>query len=425
MCLRHGISKLDLEKVRPSTPIQSGILAAFLRSNGSMYFNSIEMQIPAGPNDATLRKAWGAVVAKYEMLRTGFSNVNNPQHPFAMLTYHKDFLDPSFEVIEEDSLEDIAALSEQANSIGSVVLKSLFLPPWRFLVIKRPHHSWTIRLFMLHALFDATSLQLIQDDLAKSYRGEILSQAPPIEPLLNLILIESASNADSKRAFWQDTMKDFSTTKFPNTTALHVKSTQTFAIERMCAMSLRQIQEKCKEMEVTLQSAGQASWARILSIYTGESAVTFGSGKPNHSCYKSLLIATVFSGRINLEATELTPFPSIVTLPICTRVDGCNRELLDKLMKNQSSLLKYQFTPLSKIQRWIGHQNEALFDTLFVYQDATSQIADDTELGKVQRETATADVCGFYPENYMAVTDEHHSIRFPSSFIQYLQMKPF
>lgn len=105
-----------------------------------------------------------------------------------------------------------------------------------------------------------------------------------------------------------------------------------------------------------------------------------------------LLTASVFSGRINLEVTELIPFPSIVTLPICTRVDGSNRELLDKVMRTQSSLLKHQFTPLSKIQRWIGHRDEALFDTLFVYQDTARQVTNDSEPWKVEEETATADV---------------------------------
>lgn len=109
-----------------------------------------------------------------------------------------------------------------------------------------------------------------------------------------------------------------------------------------------------------------------------------------------LLTASVFSGRINIENTELIPFPSIITLPICARVDGSNRELLNRLMRTHSSLLKHQFTPLSKIQRWIGLQDEALFDTLFVYQDASGPVTDDIEPWKVEEETATADVCSLY-----------------------------
>lgn len=75
-------------------------------------------------------------------------------------------------------------------------------------------------------------------------------------------------------------------------------------------------------------------------------------------------------------------------------------------MKTQASFLNHQFTPLSKIQRWIGHRDEALFDTLFVYQDTTGQVADDTKPWKVERETATADVCILCLKNYRTMTDE-------------------
>ena len=110
------------------------------------------------------------------------------------------------------------------------------------------------------------------------------------------------------------------------------------------------------------------------------------------------MTASVFSGRINLDVTELVAFPSIVTLPLCARVDGSNRELLDRLMRLHSSLLKHQFTPLSKIQRWTGHPDEALFDTLFVYQDTAGQTTDDNKCWKVEEETATADVGTLYLE---------------------------
>lgn len=92
-------------------------------------------------------------------------------------------------------------------------------------------------------------------------------------------------------------------------------------------------------------------------------------------------------------------------------------------MRTQSSLLKHQFTPLSKIQRWIGHREEALFDTLFVYQDNARQVTNDSEPWEVEEETATADVGSPYLENYRTLADEHKSIRFPSSFIRYILTK--
>lgn len=75
-------------------------------------------------------------------------------------------------------------------------------------------------------------------------------------------------------------------------------------------------------------------------------------------------------------------------------------------MRTQSSLLKHQFTPLFKIQRWIGHRDEALFNTLLVYQDTAGQIFDDSETWSVEEETATADVCNLYLNDHRTFADD-------------------
>lgn len=394
MCLRHGISKSSLESVRPCTPIQSGILATFIRSKGSMYFNSMEIQVPQGRDCfGALRRAWRSVVSEHEMLRTGFSDVQDPQYPFAMLTYHKNILDPHLEVIDETSPNSIIALHKQTKAVGKDVLGSLHLPPWRLVAIKQDGNSWKIRLFILHALFDALSLNHILSDLATNYQGKKSPSRVLMAPLLSSILIESASEETSKESFWREFMKGVPVTRFPNTTPLHVKSSKTYSMQKSCKISLPEIQKYCRNIGVTIQSAGQVSWARLLSMYTGESSVIFGSGMERILNIKTQtsLILLVFSGRMNLNTTENIAFPSIVTLPICTHVDGSNHELLDRTMRIQSSLLKYQFTPISKIQRWTDHVDEALFDTIFVYQDIAIR-EKNNEPWEVLNETAAVDV---------------------------------
>lgn len=239
------------------------------------------MQVPQGDHTlGALQKAWRSVVAKHEMLRTGFSNVKDPHYPFAMLTYHKNVLDPVVEAIDEKSPENINALRKQTKVVSNDVIGSLHLPPWRLVAIRKHGNSWTIRLFILHALFDAISLSYILSDLTRSYRGENLATKIPVAPLLNSILIESAGKIADKRSFWRELLKEVPVTKFPTTTALHVKSSETYALQKPCKMSLQEIQRSCRDIGVTVQSAGQASWARLLSMYTGESSVIFGSGKP-------------------------------------------------------------------------------------------------------------------------------------------------
>lgn len=111
----------------------------------------------------------------------------------------------------------------------------------------------------------------------------------------------------------------------------------------------------------------------------------------------TLLKVIVLSGRSNLEFEEPAAFPTVVTLPICVNIQGSNRELLDGLTRNQSSLLKHQFTPVSKIQRWTDHNDGPLFDTLFAYQNMSSYETTDSGSWLVANETATAEVfCSWF-----------------------------
>lgn len=82
---------------------------------------------------------------------------------------------------------------------------------------------------------------------------------------------------------------------------------------------------------------------------------------------ETILIYIVFSGRTGLEAQDVT-FPCLVTLPSLASTTGTNRDLVLQIQESNSRLLKHQHTPLKSIQRWLGHPEEALFDSIFVYQ---------------------------------------------------------
>ncbi len=283
VCVKHRIGELELECVRPCTWIQSGIIAAFISSNGFMYFNSLEIQTTEGDHSLSqLRKALVDITGKYQMLRTGFSSHKDSQNPFSMLIYHKDAHILALEIVEDGTMDGKNSLQEQTKLMGKTVLESLHLPAWRVVVFKRPNNSWTARLFILHALFDALSLNEMLSDLANSYRGEHLTTQSPIDSLLGPILVDSASNLDAKRAFWEDSLKGFPITKFPNTATFRIESSEIYSVQQSCELSFQQVQTQCKELGVTVQSVGQATWARVLSMYTGEARVIFGSGMPVH-----------------------------------------------------------------------------------------------------------------------------------------------
>lgn len=278
ICVRHTIRDIDLEIIRPCTAIQSGMLASFLHSQGSLYFNSIAIQLPGKENLERLQIAWSNVVNKYEMLRTGFTNVDNSKHPFAMMTYKKGVSDSTLSVLQDESLDSAETLAERTRAISRIILNTLQSPPWRIEIIRQKTKDLLVRLYIHHALFDAVSLRIILEDFESSYRGIALDPAVPISLLLESILVESDADMENKKIFWKSYMNDMPITKFPNTTVLQIQSKRAISVQKFCEVSLHEVKEKCQSIGVTIQLACQAAWARVLSSYTGELSVRFGLG---------------------------------------------------------------------------------------------------------------------------------------------------
>lgn len=103
----------------------------------------------------------------------------------------------------------------------------------------------------------------------------------------------------------------------------------------------------------------------------------------------------VFSGRAGFEGSDDIALPSVVTVPVCAQLDHSNLDLLKSFMSAQPSLLKHQFTPLQKIQRWTGRSDGRLFDSIFVYQNIMDQLNYGGISWDVLDETSTADVCPY------------------------------
>lgn len=254
------------------------MLATYLHSHGSLYFTSTEVQLPDNINYEMLQAAWSNVVAKYDMLRTGFTNVNHPKYPFAMITYHKGVFESTLNFWQESSSNNADTLLERTRAVSFAVLNSLHLPPWRIEIIKQNSSGPIARLFLHHALFDAVCLRIILDDFSKHYYESALAPEIAIDPLLNLILSQSGSDMESKETFWKSYLKDVPTTKFPNTNVLQTQSQKTNSMQKSCEMSLAEIKRNCQILGVAIQSVCQAAWVRILSNYEGESVVKFGLG---------------------------------------------------------------------------------------------------------------------------------------------------
>jgi amino acid adenylation domain-containing protein len=354
-------AEADIEAIRPCTPVQCGMLAQSLHSSGKEYINTFSMELTNGVDLDKLRSAWETVLQQCEILRTGFVGLETVRYPFAMVTYRARFCQlPWFDYRE---LLDMRMTIEDLGKC-----------PWRLEVVREDAKT-VVKFTGHHAIYDAHTLELILSSVAQTYQSLGSLTLKPFEPILEAILNSNEIDEERRKAYWQNENKIF-INRFPELTPLRESSTRSITRSIPSSFSLSKIEEICRQQEISVQAAGQAAWARLLSAYAGECSVTFG---------------VTLSGRSIVGDAEKVPFPTIVTLPVSCDVVGTNSELLDRTMRNNAKLHKYQFTPLTSIQRWTGHPEGNLFDTLFAYQKTGSNDNATESLWNIVDEEASAD----------------------------------
>lgn len=375
ICGSYNLKSTSIESIRPCTPLQQGMIAKFLHSEEGLYHNYLRLQTEQDLDVFRLRFAWKSAIQRHEMLRTGFAHINHRQHSFAMIHYSDSVIDIPWDSDEENNISE-TEIGHWIRRSATKALKSLHEPPWRIRIVRNGNIS-SIHLALFHALYDAQSIQIILHDVAAAYHNQIELSRKPIEAALGEILnaVTADDDGDARRRFWEEKTKGMVLNHFPNMLPLRTKSTSIDVVSKSCTRSRSEFEAGCRIANISMQAAGQAAWAQVLSAYIGEPIVTFG---------------VVLSGRTT-EGADSVAFPCITTVPMTCRTDQSKRAILDQIMSYNSSVQRHQFTALTEIQRIAKHPDEPLFDTIFAYQKFATCTNVDS-LWKVVDERATVDV---------------------------------
>ncbi|EME41700.1 non-ribosomal peptide synthetase-like protein [Dothistroma septosporum NZE10] len=342
-----------LEAVRPCTATQNGMLAQYMQSQGSYYFNHSTYVVPSEYSFDDIKTAWSAVKCKHQVLRMGFCQLEDATQPFAMLIYQSGtFLNLPFTPsndMKHDELEQLA--SEE-------VFKALHLPAWR-LSLTSSQHGRRMCLSLHHALYDANSLRVLFGDFAKALRSHDLGIVVDIDSELSTQLEGARQQKPEHEKFWKTALQPAQLAKFPSLATTMIKDAHVSSAQMWSRLDLVHLENFCKVEGVTVQALGQAVWAILLAAYLGEPAVTFG---------------TVFSGFAS-HASQPVAFPTISTVPVFCDTGKASSSMIRDMVSYNASAQRHRFAPLADIQRYAGSAGQALFDTIFIYQKSAA--ADD------------------------------------------------
>lgn len=337
---------VSVETVLPCTSLQNGMLAEFIKSKGRDYLNFISFRLDPGLSASQLQCAWTALVELHPILRTGFTPLDHQDTPFAMLQY--TFAEDRVPVRLLNDIDTLDAGARQ-QAVARMVSEDLRRPPWQVDLVDSKA-GLEMHLAIHHVLYDAQSLHVLMGDLSRLLRGEDMSSRANVGAAVRDLFTQTERCKRDSEAFWKRQTAVIN--KFPIMTPLREDRRDILIQSLTSSMSFPVLEQSVMNGGFTIQAVAQAAWAKILSSYLGEPTVVFG---------------TILSGR-NSEATRDAVFPCITTLPIIANCSSSNQELVQSMMQYNTALQRHQRTPLLDIQRWLGHANNKLFDTLLVYQ---------------------------------------------------------
>ncbi|HEV2150586.1 MAG TPA: amino acid adenylation domain-containing protein [Longimicrobiaceae bacterium] len=354
----------DVEDVYPLAPMQEGMLFETLYAPESgVYVAQYVFRLAGELHEDAFLRAWRRVLERHPALRAGFVSgaadrplqvVRRGAEP-AVLREDRRGMAPAG---REAALEAFLA-EDRARGFDPA------RPPLTRLALFRDGGAeWTLVWTFHQALLDGWSLPIVFREVLAAYdafregREPSLPEAPPYREYLAWLARQDPARAEG---FWREALDGFAVP-----TPLGVDRPGAAGAERgygrlestLPEALCDALQAAARRGELTVNTLVQGAWALLLSRYSGEEDVVFG---------------TAVSGRpAELEGVEEMVGVFIATLPVRARVEPGEAVLpwLRALQERQAEAREHGHVPLSGLQRWSEvPAGTPLFESVLAYEN--------------------------------------------------------
>lgn len=347
----------------PLSPMQQGLLFhSHYSPESGVYVEQIHLTITGKLDHAAFASAWERLMAHHPVLRTTFVGANLKQ-PAQVV--HRQVALPltchnwqSFSPADQKKRFAMFLDSDQQQPFD---LSQVPIMRLNLMQLNATNHYfvWTYH----HILLDGWSIPIVFQQLFTLYedirlgRGTHLNSTRPYHDYIRWL--QKQDMAESA-LYWQEVLRGFTSPtplgELRPLTTEDNKSAQQKA--HIPPDTTEKLSIFARQHQLTLNTIIQGSWALLLSRYSGEEDVLFG---------------TVVSGR----PTELVGVDSMVglfinTLPLRVQVPDQSLLLswLQSLQLQQVEMRQFEYTPLIKIQEWSElPKGTSLFKSLFVFEN--------------------------------------------------------
>ncbi|HXT39116.1 MAG TPA: amino acid adenylation domain-containing protein [Candidatus Angelobacter sp.] len=355
----------NIEDSYPLSPMQQGMLFHGLSApHSGVDVEQVVCTLAEELDAPVLRRAWGRVVERHAVLRTGFAWTGHQPQQYVHRRVRLQMDEKDWSGLpENDQRVRLDAFLRAERRRGFEVS----LPPLMRLALFRVGEAkhvlaWTFH----HLLIDGRSLVTVLNEVFNIYEalceGRDL-ELPSPRPYRDYIEWLSGHNCTAAESFWKKQLNGFVTpTPLIIATASKKRHGQhaghSLKETSLSAAEATRLRSIAKDQKVTVNTLLQGAWAVLLSRYSGEEDILFGAVR---ACRRS-----------SVGGAESMVGLFINTLPIRVRVPDQLRvlDLLNELRAQSLAMRAHEHTPLVEIQRWSGvPRGQPLFESIISFQD--------------------------------------------------------
>ena len=354
-----------LEDLYELAPLQQGMLFhSLVGVESDVYLITLNYVIEGRLDAGVFARAWQEAVDRNPILRTSF-HWEAAAKPLQLV--HRRVPLPIDQhdwrgLTEDESAQRLAAYVA-TDSRRSMPLDA---PPlMRLGIIRIGEERWRIVWTFHHILLEGWSASLLLQQVIAFYRrlrGEDVA-IPEARPYRDYIQWIQRQDVGKAEAYWRRTLGDITAPtdlrvwRAPGSVGADGEQ---YACEvlRIPTGTTARLREAARRGRVTVNTILQGAWAVLLSRYSGERDVVFGS---------------VVSGRqLELPGIESVMGVCVNTLPARVHVPSGVRlsDWLAQLQRQQVEMRQFEHSSLVDIQNWSEiPRGTPLFDTIFAYEN--------------------------------------------------------
>ncbi|KAL2845907.1 hypothetical protein BJY01DRAFT_247421 [Aspergillus pseudoustus] len=375
-----NIKPHEVEDIYPCSPIQQGILMSQVKSPSEYFIQQSFEIVPTKSSNALivdgLLSAWQILVDRHPMLRTRFVRAasGSSDRMFDQVVLKSCKADVEHQECSEDELPSKLAVT--TNLDQRQVDKRL---GHKLIVYTTPSSRTYGQIIVSHALVDASSLMLIQKELAEGYDGKLdpHTTGPSYSGYISYL---QQTPAEQAMEYWTNRLAQAEPCYLPALTAdgtqeaagdetVERQPLETVSVAIDCVDGLHKFTEV---HGLTTANIFQLAWALVLAQYTGSANISFGylsSGRDVPVKDVHQMIGPL----INMMVTHIKLDPEM-------SVERTLRSIQDNFFDS----FNYQRAPLIEIWHALQLQGQSLFNTALSYRHVVSAERDQLSLSLEQ-----------------------------------------